>query len=553
MTGTQSQAVSTAPPPTANPWNVLWVLSVGIFMLLLDTTVVNVAQRKIQAGLNADLSEIQWILDSYILTFAVLLLAFGRLGDILGRKRLFVVGLIIFTAASVLCGASNLIADVTPLNGPQALIGARVLQGFGGAMMMPQTLSLIMVAFPHEKRGAALGAWSGIIGLGAVVGPILGGFIVTDYAWEWIFLINLPVGVAATWFAIRILPESVDPQASRTIDWGGVALSGAGLFALVYGLIEAPHKGWLSVATLLTLAASLVLLVGFLVWELRQREPIIKLELFKTWNFSIAVLLTTMTTFGIFGIFFPMTLFLQAGLGFSPIRAGSTLIPMSVAMMIVAPVVGRLLDRLSPRWFIVAGLTLVTAGIFLIIGETNTGADWQTLFMPAVVTGAGMGMTFAPLTTAAMKEVPPRISGSASGIINTVRNVGQVLGIAVLGSILQSQAGTNTADRLKPLGLEPGLADRVSQLAKDTRLDAIPAVLREGQAGLIPEVMGLVQLAFIDAIQSTFLISAAVCAICIPVAFLVRSPARSPVPVPASKPAQSESSPPITVNYSVSE
>jgi EmrB/QacA subfamily drug resistance transporter len=516
-------------------------------MLLLDTTVVNVAQRKIQEGLDADLSEIQWILDSYILTFAVLLLALGRLGDIFGRKKLFVIGLTIFTAASALCGVSAFIADITPLSGPAALISARVLQGFGGAMMMPQTLSLIMVAFPHEKRGAALGVWSGIIGLGAVVGPILGGFIVTDYAWEWIFIVNLPVGLVVVPLAMRILPESTDPNASRSIDWGGVALSGLGLFALVYGLIEAPHQGWTSGQTLGTLVLSAVLLVGFVFWELRQRDPIMKIELFKTWNFSIAILLTTATAFGIFGIFFPMTLFLQAGLGFSPMRAGLTLVPMSVAMMITAPVVGKFLDRLNPRWFIVAGLALVTAGIFLIINETNTGANWKTLFIPAAVTGAGMGMTFAPTTTAAMKEVDPRISGSASGIINTVRNIGQVLGIAVLGSILQSAASTNAADRLQPTGIDSGIVDQIAGLTRDTRLDAVPGLLQgAGLGGSIPEVMGLIQLAFIDAVKTSFGISAVVILICIPIGLLIRGE-KSSVPAKASSP---ESRP---VTYSVGE
>jgi EmrB/QacA subfamily drug resistance transporter len=537
------------PHAGTNPWNVLWVLSVAIFMLLLDTTVVNVAQRKIQTGLDAGLSEIQWILDSYILTFAVLLLAFGRLGDILGRKRLFVIGLVIFTAASALCGASVWIADVTPLSGPAALISARVLQGFGGAMMMPQTLSLIMVAFPHEKRGAALGVWSGIIGFGAVVGPILGGFIVTDYAWEWIFIVNVPVGIAVVPLAMRILPESTDPQASRSIDWGGVVLSGFGLFALVYGLIEAPHRGWTSLTTTGTLLLAVLLLIGFLLWELRQEDPIMKLELFQSRNFTIATVMTVVTAFGIFGIFFPMTLFLQAGLGFSPMKAGLTLVPMSLAMMIVAPVVGKFLDRIDPRWFIIAGLVLVTAGIFLIINETNTGTNWKTLFLPTAVTGVGMGMTFAPNTTAAMKEVPQRIAGSASGIINTVRNIGQVLGIAVLGSILQSSSSTNAEDRLRPTGLDAGLIDQIAGLTKDTRMDAVPALLQAANlADRIPEVMRLIQLGFIDAIQTSFGISAAAVALCIPLAMLMRG-GESRMPVQPTESASESSS----VAYPVGE
>jgi MFS family permease len=216
-------------------------------------------------------------------------------------------------------------------------------------------------------------------------------------------------------------------------------------------------------------------------------------------------------------------------------------------MMITAPVVGKFLDRLNPRWFIVAGLSLVTAGIFLIINETNTGADWKTLFIPAAVTGAGMGMTFAPTTTAAMKEVDPRISGSASGIINTVRNIGQVLGIAVLGSILQSAASTNAADRLQPTGIDSGIVDQIAGLTRDTRLDAIPGLLQDaGLGSSIPEVMGLIQLAFIDAIKTSFGISAVVILICIPIGLLIRGE-KSSVPAKASSP---ESRP---VTYSVGE
>lgn len=248
-----------------NPWLVLLVLCAAIFMLLLDTTIVNVAQRKIQEGLNADLSEIQWILDSYILTYAVFLLSFGRMGDVFGRKRLFIVGMAIFTAASALCGASSWLGDQLGIGGANALIASRVLQGFGGAFMMPQTLSLISVVFPPEKRGAAMGIWGGIVALGAVVGPIVGGLIVTDYAWEWVFLINLPVGIVAILATLAIVPESTDPLASRRLDWGGLFLSGFGIFALVFATIEAPNWGWTDPRVLGLLAAG-ALLLSLFVW-----------------------------------------------------------------------------------------------------------------------------------------------------------------------------------------------------------------------------------------------------------------------------------------------
>lgn len=205
-----------------NPWLILLVLCGAIFMLLLDTTIVNVAQQKIKEGLNADISQIQWILDSYILAFAVLMLSFGRIGDIYGRKKMFVTGMALFIAASGLCGISGWIAHLVGISGATALIVSRVLQGMGGALMMPQTLSLITVAFPPQKRGAAMGVWGSVVALGAVVGPLLGGYIVTHYPWEWIFLINIPVGIVAIFSTLAVVPESRDPLASGKLDWGGL-------------------------------------------------------------------------------------------------------------------------------------------------------------------------------------------------------------------------------------------------------------------------------------------------------------------------------------------
>src|ERR687893_1995375 len=249
-----------------NPWLILLVLCGAIFMLLLDTTIVNVAQEKIKVGLNADISQIQWILDSYILAFAVLMLSFGRLGDIYGRKKMFVTGMAVFIAASGLCGISNWIATLVGIPGATALIIARVLQGVGGALMMPQTLSLITIAFPPQKRGAAMGVWGSVVALGAVVGPLVGGYIVTDYPWEWVFLINIPVGIIAIFATRAIVPHSRDPLASRKLDWGGLVFSAAAIFTLVYALIEGPRFGWTSPQTLGLLLFSAVVFIIFVWW-----------------------------------------------------------------------------------------------------------------------------------------------------------------------------------------------------------------------------------------------------------------------------------------------
>ncbi len=518
-----------------NPWLILLVLCAAIFMLLLDTTIVNVAQREIQVGLGADLSQIQWILDSYILTYAVFLLSFGRMGDVFGRKRLFVLGMAIFTAASALCAASGWLGDLVGVSGATALIFARVLQGLGGAFMMPQTLSLISVAFPPHKRGAAMGIWGGVVALGAVVGPIVGGLIVTNYAWEWVFLINLPVGIVAIFATLAIVPESVDPLASKRLDWGGLLLSGIGIFAFVYAMIEAPNHGWSDPLILGLIAAGLLLIALFVWWERRVADPMMKLELFRIRNFWVGNVIATTVAFGMLGIFFPMTLFLQGALGFSPIRAGLTMTPMSLAIMVAAPFAGRLTDRIGARWILVTGLALMTSGILFIVSRITPDTTWRTLFPALLVTGLGMGMTFAPMTAAVMAEVPPRISGSASGILNTMRNVGQVLGIAVLGSVLQSRLGAHAADRLSGFELDSGLQTRVVDLVQDSRFEDIAATIPTDQTAVLPRLFPAVQQAFVDGLHDTFYVGALACFLALAVAFLIRNPQSRPASVAATR------------------
>lgn len=521
-----------APVPARNPWLVLVVLCTAVFMLLLDTTIVNVAQREIQDSLNADLTQIQWVLDSYILAYAVLLLSFGRLGDVYGRKKLFMLGIAIFTVASALCGASAWIGEQLGVSGIAVLIIARVVQGIGGAFMMPQSLSLLTIAFPPEKRGAAMGIWGGVVALGAVTGPIIGGLIVTDFAWEWVFLINLPVGIAALWATRAIVPESVDPQATKKLDIGGVLLSGVGIFALVFASIEGNKLGWTSPLILGLYALSAVLLVAFVWWENRVADPMMKLELFKDRNFSIGAVISLVVSFGMLGIFFPMTLFLQGVLGFSPIKAGLTMTPMSLMLMVAAPIAGRMTDKIGARWIMVTGLTLMTAGIFFIIARIDLATDWVRLLPALLVAGAGMGLTFAPMTTAAMAGVPPRIAGSASGIINTMRNVGQVLGIAVLGSVLATRVGTHTSERVATTSLDPATQEQVVTLAKESRFDQIVAILSGDQAA---SIMRDVQLAFVDSLHNTFFVGALACAVAGVLAYFVRNPAPRPAERPVAQ------------------
>lgn len=511
--------------PERNPWLILLVLCGAVFMLLLDTTIVNVAQQKIKIALEADLSEIQWILDSYILAYAVLILSFGRLGDVFGRKKLFMCGMGIFTLASALCAGSTLISQATGIPPATALIAARVLQGVGGAMMMPQTLSLITVAFPPQKRGSAMGVWGSVVALGAVLGPIIGGWLVTNYAWEWVFLINVPVGIAAILATLAIVPESVDPFASGRVDWGGILLSGLGTFALVYAAIEGNALGWTSPIILGSFAASIILLTLFILWESRADDPMLKLELFAIRNFSVANVLAMATSFGMLGVFFPMTVFLQGALGLSPLEAGLAMLPNGLVLMFVAPTAGRLSDKIGARWILVTGLSLMAVGIVAMIRQISPDATQWSFVLPLAITGLGMGMTFAPMTATAMRQVPPRIAGSASGILNTTRNLGQVLGIAVLGSVLQSRLGVHAAESLSQIStLDPDVGSTLGDLIATGRVEAIPAALPPGSETLLPLILGSMRQAFASSMHETFAIGAVTCLIGAGVALLIQNP-----------------------------
>lgn len=530
-------AQSTAPQPgevhvDRRSWQILIVLCLAVFMLLLDSTVVNVAQVKIKDSLGASLTEIQWILDSYILAYAVLLLSFGRLGDVYGRKKFFMIGMAIFTAASVLCGMSEWIGNRTGLSGVYLLILFRVLQGVGGAFMMPQSLSLLTVNFPAERRGAALGIWGSVVALGAIVGPIVGGLIVTHYPWPWIFLINLPVGLASLFLVHRIVPESKDPLASKKIDWIGVVLSGVGIFMLVFASIEGNRLGWTSATIIGLYLASAIILGIFVWWERRVDDPIVKIELFQHRNFTVANIIAMVVSFGMLGIFFPMTLFLQEVLGFSPVKAGLTMTPMSLMILVGAPISGRMSDRIGARWLLFTGTAIMAIGILFISHQVAVDTTVAMLAPALVVTGIGMGMTFSPMTAAAMRDVPPRVAGSASGILNTTRQIGQVLGIAILGSVLQTRMGTHTEAGLASLGLDSSTTSKISELASQNLFNQIIPLVPAQQIGA---VIGVLKEAFVQSIHNTFLVGAIACGIASLLALLLRNP--KPVEVTVRAPA----------------
>ena len=418
-----------------SPWLVLSVLCLGFFMILLDTTIVNIAIPAISDKLGASLSDILWILNSYVLVYAVLLITAGRLDDQYGPKRLFLIGLVIFMLASAACGFAQT---------PDQLIIFRVVQGIGGALLTPQTLSVLTVIFPPEKRGAAFGIWGATAGVATIAGPVVGGWLVTDFGWRWIFFVNLPVGAVALVGAAIVMPNLKLNRRHR-LDWLGTVLVTAGLFLITFGLIEGQshHWGpvWGAVTIIEIIGAGVAILVLFLFQQYAQRngEPLIPFQIFKDRNFSIMNYVVMSIAFGMFGLFLPLTIFLQSVLGLTALQAGLTTAPMSLISMFVAPVAGRLADRIGGKWILFVGLSLFSAGMGILIASSHLGVTRWHLLPGLIVAGFGMGMTFAPLQTVAMMNVQPRMAGAASGVINTTRQLGGVLGFAAVGALLQAQ------------------------------------------------------------------------------------------------------------------
>src|SRR5438874_5403891 len=424
-----------------NPWLVLVFLSLGFFMILLDTTIVNIAIPSIISALHSSLDQILWVLNAYLLVYAVLLITCGRLGDIVGQRRLFILGLVLFTAASALCGVAQ--------DGNQ-LIAARILQGVGGAILTPQTLSIITMIFPPERRGAAFGIWGAVAGVAAVTGPTLGGFLVTYVDWRWIFYVNVPVGIVALLGAIFIVPD-LRPGRRHRLDLVGVLLASAGLFGVVFGLVEGERYNWGSFWGAITIpeiiAAGIIVFIGFIIFERFQPEPLLPLSLFSNLNFSVAIWVSAAVAFGMLGFFIPVTIFLQSVLGYSALKAGLTFLPMSLISMVVAPFAGRLSDRIGGKYILMLGLTLFASGMGLVVYLISLSASQATFWGPAAVAGVGMGMTFAPLTTVAMRDVRPQMAGAASGVLNTVRQLGGAVGSAVIGAVLQNRLAAELHDQ----------------------------------------------------------------------------------------------------------
>ncbi|WP_213454067.1 DHA2 family efflux MFS transporter permease subunit [Rhizomonospora bruguierae] len=452
----------TTPAPGAqrerSPWLVLFVLCLGFFMILLDTTIVNIAIPDMGTDLDASLDQILWVINAYVLVYAVLLITAGRLGDLWGPKRMFIAGLVVFTLASAACGFAR---------NPEQLIIGRIVQGVGGALLTPQTLSVLTVIFPPEKRGAAFGIWGGVAGVATIAGPTLGGFLVTNFGWEMIFFVNLPVGILTVALAAWAMP-GLKLNRRHRLDTLGTLLATVGLFLVVYGLIEGePHhwgKVWGPVTIPEVIGAGVLVLIafGWHQYATRGGEPLVPFSIFADRNYSLMNWVSAAIAFGMLGLFLPLVIFLQSVVGLSAFHAGVATAPMSLVSMVIAPVAGRLADRLGGKWILFAGLSLWTAGMGMVVWLSRQDAGQWTLLPGLLVAGFGLGFTFAPLSTIAMRNIAPRVAGAASGVLNTTRQLGGVIGSAAVGALLQVQLSDHLRDsaREHAAALPPQVRDQ---------------------------------------------------------------------------------------------
>lgn len=411
-------------------WLTLAAVSFGLFMIMLDNTVVNVALPSIQEDLGADLSELQWIVTGYALTFAALMLVGGKVADAYGRRLIFVIGIAVFTFASLLCG----LADSSEM-----LIAARMLQGAGAALMNPATLSIIAATFPPRERGTAIGIWAGVSGLALAIGPLVGGLITEQLDWSWIFFVNVPVGILGIAASFAFIDESRDETHER-LDLPGLATSAVGLFALTYGLIEANTYGWTSPRIIGAFVIAGVALTAFVLLERHQRAPMLPLELFRNRTYTGANLTMLLVALAMFGVFFFVSLYMQQILGYSAVEAGAAFLPMTVLIILIAPLAGKTADRHGSRGLMTVGMLLIAAQL-LWFSQLGQDASYWQLLPSLIVGGLGMAMTMTPSAAAATRAVPVDKAGVGSAVLNSSRQVGGTLGIAVMGAIVASQAG----------------------------------------------------------------------------------------------------------------
>jgi EmrB/QacA subfamily drug resistance transporter len=416
--------------PENKKWWTLGAVAVGLFMIMLDNTVVNVALPSIRTHLDMSLSGLEWVVAGYALTFAAFMLIGGKLADFLGRRLIFSIGLAVFTGASLACGLAP--------NG-NFLIGARVVQGLGGALMNPATLSIITATFPPRERGKAIGIWAGVSAMALAIGPLVGGLLTQHVNWNWIFFINVPVGILGLLAIPVFIDESRDTSVDQRLDVPGLATSALGLFSLTYAFIEANSYGWASARIIGAFAVAALALGVFVLLERHQRAPMLDLSLFRNRTFGGANAAMLFVGLAMFGTFFYVSLYMQNVLHYSPVQAGASFLPMTILIILIAPRAGALTDKVGSRWLVGFGMTLLAVMLFY---YTQLGANesfWKIL-PGLLIGGIGMGSTMTPVTAAAMSAVAVDKAGIGSAVLNSSRQVGGSLGIAVMGAIVASSS-----------------------------------------------------------------------------------------------------------------
>jgi EmrB/QacA subfamily drug resistance transporter len=506
-------------------WLTLTVLCLSLVVVIVDNSILNVAlptlaKTKARGGLGAADSDLQWIVDSYVLVFAGLLITAGSLGDRFGRYRALVIGLIIFGGGSTLASMAN---------SPGELIGFRMVMGVGAACIMPATLSIITNVFRDPKeRGRAIGLWAGVAGIGLAVGPVTGGFLLEHFWWGSVLLVNVPIVIIGLVGGFFLVPDSRDPSAPR-VDVLGALLSIAGLATVLWGLIEGPTAGWRSAEVLGAFFVGLALLAGFLVWESITEMPMLDTDFFKRRRFSVASMAITLTFLSLMGTIFALTQYQQSVLGFSPLKAGANLIPMSIVMMVMAPMSARVVERVGTKIVLGTGLLIVAFSLVLFSLFTVGTATWQ-LIVATMVMGFGMANTMAPATESIMGSLPREKAGVGSAVNDTTRQMGGAIGVALLGSLLASVYGNHVDSGLKGSELPTGVVDKIGG-----SIQAGVGIGRDTPGALGQRIIDVARDSFLSGMHLAVLVAAAIMAIAA-VGVYLWLPARAPAPASARAP-----------------
>jgi len=504
-------------------WWTLGSMSFALFMIMLDNTVVNVALPSIQSDLGASLSALEWTVNAYTFVFAVLLVTGGRLGDIFGRRRAFLFGVVVFALSSATAGLAP---------NDLSLVVSRAVQGIGAAFMMPATLSIITNAFPAHERGKAIGTWAGVSALALALGPVVGGFLTEQVSWRAIFFLNLPVAALAVFVTLIATKESRDPNVPRTVDYMGVATLTVGIGALVLALVEGNGWGWGSPRILALLGASVAGLASFAIVERRTRFPMVEFSFLRSRSFVGTNGIAFVVSFAMLAMFFFMALYMQNILGYSPLEAGIRFLPSTVLIIIAAPIAGRLTDRIGARVPIAVGLTLVAVALYL-QSRITVDTTYSYLLPAFLLMGLGIGLTMSPMSTAAMNAVDATKAGLASGVLSMSRMVGGTFGVAAVGALFQQLSDNRLEHRLGDLPLS---SQQQAWFTDNLGSGDVASHLKELDPATAQEVSAVLKDAFVHSLSASLRLSSAVAVAGVAIALVMLRDSRAPVyaPVPPS-------------------